>query len=102
MRPPGLGDSISDTPRRRRPLLVPPLINGGWADIHFSAPPHHVGGASEQYGWSRGRSQTSIAGGKKGVAFGEAEPRGGPGDEWRRLAGQCSVLPGIFVGPGKK
>ncbi|MAE72414.1 MAG: hypothetical protein CME06_18330 [Gemmatimonadetes bacterium] len=32
------------------------------------------------------------SGGGEGVAFGDAEPLGGPGFEWRRPARQCAVL----------
>ncbi|MAE69918.1 MAG: hypothetical protein CME06_05560, partial [Gemmatimonadetes bacterium] len=39
------------------------------------------------------RAEARRSSGKEGVAFGDAEPVGGPGYEWRLPANQCSVLP---------
>ena len=40
-------------------------------------------------------AESRRSGGTEGVAFGDAEPLGGPGCEWRQSACQCAVLPEI-------
>ena len=44
----------------------------------------------------RQRAAPRRPGRKEGVAFGDAEPGGGPGRGWRRPANQCAVIPLLF------
>ncbi|MAE71619.1 MAG: hypothetical protein CME06_14270 [Gemmatimonadetes bacterium] len=46
---------------------------------------------SRAQGW--GAPGSGLFAGKEGVAFGDTEPLGGPGCEWRHSASQCSVIP---------